>query len=247
MNKQNEPSHALQSEPADETLRLMKVLDYAFFNLAHELGNPINSIKMTMEVLISNHDAYDAATRLEYLKSIHAEFRRLEELLNALRSFNMFERLSIRSVDVQLLVRDLLQMLHNEIDEKEIMLASSFLDEPVWVSCDPRALHQALLQVVGNAIDALGGRPDPVLAVTVTRCDGHCRIAIADNGGGIPDDKIEEAFMPFYSSKPQGAGLGLTLARKLLARMNGRIEICGRRPQGAEVRITLPLSEGHGN
>lgn len=223
------------------------VLDYLFFSLAHELGNPINSIKMTLEVLLNNFASYPETTRLEYLKSIHAEFFRLEELLNAIRSFNQFEHLAIQPTDIPALLRNLLQMLQKEIDEKKIALRVSCPEYPVRASCDPRALHMSLLQVIDNALDALAERSEPALAVAVERQGESCLIRVGDNGCGIPEERRKEVFLPFCSGKHRGAGLGLTMAKKLLMRMNGDIELVPRHPQGTEAQITLPLALSHGD
>lgn len=229
-----------------DNARVMEVLDHTFFSLAHELGNPINSIKMTLEVLLSNYESYSAETRLEYLKGIHAEFHRLEELLNAIRSFNQFEHLTVQATDVFALVRNLLQLLRAEIDEKGITLAAAIPESAARVSCDPRALQQCLLNVIANALDALAGRSDPLLSIAVEPEGEVCRIRIGDNGAGVPELKREDVFLPFHSGKPHGAGLGLTMARKLLMRMNGTIALAARPPQGTEVLITLPLAPSHG-
>jgi len=221
------------------------VLDHLFFSLAHELGNPINSSKMTLEVLLNNFASYPQATRLEYLKSIHAEFYRLEELLKAIRSFNPFEHLAIEATDVPALVRNLLQMLHKEIDEKGIALSVACPDVPLMAMCDPRALHLSLLNVIDNALDALAGRGEPALAVAVERREKSCLIRVGDNGSGIPEEKRQEVFLPFCSGKPGNAGLGLTVAKKLLARMNGVVELGPRFPQGTDALITLPLALSH--
>jgi signal transduction histidine kinase len=240
------PSKDHQQQLA-ETNRLMNVLDYLFFSLAHEMGNPINSIKMTLEVLINNFDTYSQETRLEYLGNLHAEFSRLEELLKAIRSFNIFEHLSIKATNMQPLLQNLLQMLQNEIGEKNISMTVSFPGQPVWAACDPRALHQSLLNIISNAIDALSGCSDPVIAVFLEGDEARCRIRITDNGCGIPAGKQEDVFMPFFSSKHQGIGLGLTMVKKLVTRMNGSVDVTGLEPRGTEVLITLPILSPHGN
>jgi signal transduction histidine kinase len=247
MDKSPTAENAGMRVEADEIIRFMEILDRTFFSLAHELGNPINSIKMTLEVLLNNYDSYSKETRLEYLKSIHAEFRRLEELLKAIRSFNQYEHLAVKPTNVPTLVQNLLQMLQNEISEKKILLGVSYADKPVWASSDPRALHQALLNVISNAIDALADRSDPLITISVSQDEAHCRIRIADNGCGIPELKKREIFLPFFSSKPHNVGLGLTMAKKLLTRMNGTVEINSLAPQGTEALISLPLAFPHGD
>jgi C4-dicarboxylate-specific signal transduction histidine kinase len=182
---------------------------------------------------------------MEYLNNVYAEFSRLEELLKAIRAFTVFEHLAIKPTDVNALVRNLLQLLQKEIGEKGIALTVAFPEHSLWAACDARALHQALLQVFSNAIDALANRPDPALAISLARDEAGCSIRIADNGCGIAADKRQEVFLPFYSSKPRGVGLGLTMVKKLLTRMAGTVEVIPRTPQGTEILITLPAANPH--
>lgn len=228
-----------------ETARLMEVIDYAFFSLAHELGNPINSIKMTLDVLINNFHVYADETKLEYLANLHAAFSRMEELLKAIKSFNLFEHLSIRSTDVQSLLQNLLLLLKNEIDGKKIALAIDYPPRPEFCQCDPRALQQALLNVMSNAIDALAGKADPRISIRVRRDGRQVEIGVGDNGCGIPEQKSKELFMPFFSSKPMGVGLGLTVVKKLITQMNGTVEIASQQGQGTEVLIRLDAATDH--
>ena len=246
MNKENEPGQEPGCEPDDETLRLMKVLDYAFFNLAHELGNPINSIKMTLDVLINNFADYPRQTQLDYLRNLQFEFTRLEELLKALRSFNAFESLAIRPTDIKELLGNLLQMLEGEVASKGITLVYAPPSAPVRGLCDPRALQQVLLQVMSNAIDALAGGSGPQIGMQVAVAGGKCLIRVKDNGGGIPPGKQGDLFKPFFSCKTNGVGLGLLLAKKLLAQMNGTIAIESMPGQGTIVAMTLPQAIDHG-
>lgn len=219
---------------------LIRVLDYLFFNLAHEMGNPINSIKMTLEVLINNFAEYNDEVRLEYLESLHAEFRRLEDLLKAIRSYNMFEQLTRKPIDVIALLDNLLQLLDGEIREKSIAIVRDLGTGPMQVLGDPRALQHVLLHLLSNAIDTLAGRNDPRISIRVGRCRDEVQVSIGDNGAGIPAQRQPELFMPFFSGKPQGIGLGLSIVRKLLTQMDGTIEIDSTPQEGTEARVSLP-------
>jgi len=241
----NEVSEKDRQEQIAATTNMMSTIDYMFFSLAHEIGNPINSIKMTLEVLINNFKEYDTKTKLEYLGSLHSEFSRLEELLRGIKSFNMFEHLTSRATAIKPLLDNLLQLLKNEIEDQGIDLRVSYPEQPVSCQSDPRALHQSLLNIINNAIDALAGRPGPFIAVEVGQNGREATIIIRDNGCGIPDDKKKELFMPFSSNKPRHIGLGLTIVKKLLAQMNGTVEIESWRQQGTEVLVRLPLAAAH--
>ena len=226
---------------------LMSTIDYTFFNLAHELGNPINSIKMTLEVLINNFEEYDDKTKLEYLANLHSEFSRLEGLLKAIKSFNMFEHLSIRPTNVGALLENLLHLLAGEIEKKHIVVRSVLPADQVLASSDPQALQQVLLNLMSNAIDAMAETSDPQVAIHVGQAGRQVLISIKDNGCGIPDHKKKELFLPFFSGKSQGIGLGLSIVKKLLTQMNATIEISSQQNKGTEVRITLPSPAANEN
>ena len=223
-----------------ESTKLIDMLDYAFFNLTHELGNPVNSIKMTLEVLINNFSKYNEATRREYLDSLHGEVNRLEELLKSIKSVNMYEQLTFRATDIRALLDNLLRLLEHEIEKKRIAVSVACPQPQARCQSDPRALHQVLLHVLGNAINALEGVENPRLDIRIEPCGALLQLGIRDNGCGIADSKKSELFLPFFTTKPHGIGLGLTIARKLLTQMNGTIEITSQHRQGTEVLISLP-------
>ncbi len=238
----NEISEKDRQEQITATTNVMSAIDFTFFSLAHEMGNPINSIKMTLEVLINNFREYDTKTKLEYLGNLHAEFNRLEELLKAIKSFNMFDHLSKKATNVQALLNNLLQLMKAELENKGIEIQVHFPEVPSICLCDPRALQQSLLNIMTNSIDALAGRSKPLIAIEVGKSVREVAITIRDNGCGIPDEKKNELFMPFSSSKVKGTGLGLAITKKLLAQMNGTIELTSLFDQGTIVLIRLPLA-----
>jgi signal transduction histidine kinase len=241
----SEISEKTYAQKISENTKLFDMLDYTFFNLTHELGNPVNSIKMTLEVLINNFDKYSEATRREYLDNLHGEVNRLEELLKSIKSVNMYERLTIRATDIRALLENLLQLLDHEIENKHIVVNLACPQPQLRCQSDPRALHQVLLNIIGNAINALAEKKDPHLEIRIEPSGSHVHIAIKDNGCGIADDKKNELFLPFFTTKPRGIGLGLTIAKKLLTQMNGTIEITSQHLQGTEVLISLPQASDH--
>jgi signal transduction histidine kinase len=241
----SEISEKTYTQKIAENTKLFDMLDYTFFNLTHELGNPVNSIKMTLEVLINNFDKYSEVTRREYLDNLHGEVNRLEELLKSIKSVNMYENLTIRVTDIRALLENLLQLLDHEIASKHIAVDLACPQPQLRCQSDPRALHQVLLNIIGNAINALAGKKDPRLAIRVEPAGPHVHIAVRDNGCGIADEKKPELFLPFFTTKPRGIGLGLTIAKKLLTQMNGTIEITSQHQQGTHVLISLPQASAH--
>jgi signal transduction histidine kinase len=241
----SEISEKTYAQKIAENTKLFDMLDYTFFNLTHELGNPVNSIKMTLEVLINNFDKYSETTRRKYLDDLHGEVNRLEDLLKSIKSINVYERLAIQATDVRALLENLLQLLDHEIRDLHIAVDLECPQPRPRCQSDPRALHQVLLNIIGNALNALAGKKDPRLAILIEPAGPHIHIVIRDNGCGIADDKKKELFLPFFTTKPRGIGLGLTIAKKLLTQMNGTIDISSQHQQGTEVLISLPGTSGH--
>jgi C4-dicarboxylate-specific signal transduction histidine kinase len=111
-----------------------------------------------------------------------------------------------------------------------------------WVRADPWALQQCLLNVLNNSADALKDRPDPKVSLTVSRQAGTVRIAVRDNGCGIPEKMMKNLFRPFHTTKEHGMGLGLVIVKKMLANMNGTINVESTKDVGTVVTITVPES-----
>jgi C4-dicarboxylate-specific signal transduction histidine kinase len=108
---------------------------------------------------------------------------------------------------------------------------------------DPRALQQVMLNIFTNASDAMNGRDTPKITIKAFRSAGMIGIRVEDNGCGIPEDKLKDLFKPFYTTKAHGTGLGLVIVKKMLAKMNGTIEITRRQDEGTRVDIFIPVGK----
>jgi signal transduction histidine kinase len=117
-------------------------------------------------------------------------------------------------------------------------------DLTAWA--DPRALQQVLVNLVANALDALEGRPTPRIEITAREGGPYVQIEVQDNGSGIPLGARQAVFQPFYTTKPGGTGLGLCIVKKLLASMNGTVEISSEVGLGTRIDLSLPMEPSVG-
>jgi len=108
---------------------------------------------------------------------------------------------------------------------------------------DRAQIQQVLINLIKNAYEA-GGPPDQVKVVGETAAEGGCRIAVLDRGPGIPDDVMESLFVPFFTTKPTGSGLGLALSREIVELHHGRLGLARREGGGTSVSLWLPDAEG---
>lgn len=227
-------------ESAAAAAASMNNLGFVFAGIRHEMGNPINSAKMTLSVLKKKIDTYPRDTILEYLERAMEEISRVQYLLNSLKNFNMYETPEIRELKMHDFMGKFLPLVTSDFEKRGVALETTLSPDAGVAQADPRALQQVLLNVVSNALDATASAEQPRIRLELTKNDGNIRIAVSDNGCGISESQQSRLFKPFFTTKPSGNGLGLVIARKLMTGMNGSLEITSRQGIGTSVEIWIP-------
>jgi PAS domain S-box-containing protein len=231
----------LRLESIAEAVNTMNNIGYVFSGIRHEIGNPINSIKMTLGVLKRNFDKYNKADIIEYIERALSESSRVEYLLKTLRNFNMYETPELQNIDLRLFFDKFSSLVKGDLSlKKGIDFRISVEQGAEFSYADPRALQQVLLNICNNSADALEGRPGPRIEIKVTKLSDMILIRVNDNGAGISREEDANLFKPFYTTKVHGTGLGLVIVKKMLASMNGVIEIGSEKNVGTTVDIMIP-------
>ncbi len=213
-----------------------------FGGLRHEIGNPINSIKAALSLLHDRRHTFPPEKTSEYLERALAEIDRIEFLLRAMRSFSARERPKMEDVDPKPLLDRFLLLSGEDLARKAISV-STWVDPACGtVRADPRALYQVLLNLLINATDAVQGRPDASIRITITAADARVIIRIVDNGCGVQQEDLERLFDPFFTTKATGTGLGLAICRRLCAAMNGTIRLESEPGRGSVAVVDLAQS-----
>ncbi len=122
----------------------------------------------------------------------------------------------------------------------EITYLSRVDPRGLHIEADPNLLEQAIINLLKNALDAVRGRPGAAVALSARLAETELVIAVEDNGPGLPQGDVEAVFVPFFTTKPGGSGVGLTLSRQIVLAHGGRIEHARRDPHGAIFRLVLP-------
>jgi signal transduction histidine kinase len=104
-------------------------------------------------------------------------------------------------------------------------------------------MRQSFLNLLINAVEAFDGKGVISICVEPVREPGHIQVLIQDNGRGMPSDVVSKIFLPFYTTKTHGTGLGLSLVQKIVLAHNGRIEVSSTEGKGTRFTITLPKGE----
>lgn len=233
-------------ESIAQAVDTMNNIGYIFSGVRHEIGNPVSSIRMTLDIMKKGIDRMSREKMAEYLERLRSEVSKVEYLLTTLKNFNMYESVRPEKVEIAAFLDAFLSMVKKDFEKKGIAIECSLDPKARSVYVDTRALQQVLLNIVTNASDALEGRPDPKIGITVSRSPGTIRIQVRDNGSGIDQARLKDLFKPFHTTKKHGTGLGLVIIRKMLAKMNGTVEISSRVNEGTLVEITLPSRKTDG-
>jgi signal transduction histidine kinase len=232
-------------ESIAQAVNAMDNIGFIFSGIRHEIGNPLNSLKMALSVMKSNLEQFSTETIGEYLDRGLADIGRMEYLLKSLKTFSLYEQVDLKDLPLAEFMDKFLSLIERDFQSHgiEILLEGELATTRVRI--DKRALHQALLNVFNNAAEALTRQKEAQIQIRSERRGQLIWLTISDNGCGITAEQQKHLFQPFNTSKPQGNGLGLVITRKLLAMMNSDIEIDSELGVGTRVTISLPVSPAH--
>jgi signal transduction histidine kinase len=215
--------------------------------IAHEIRNPLGIIRATAERLKRRH-APPAGTDSDPLfDSIPEEVDRLNAILTGYLSFAADRPSQLLPLDLVPLLRGALDLAAAEIEHAGIEIEASYGVETAPVHGDSGRLKQVVINLILNARQAMphGGRLKVELARAASGTGGSqagYRIAVADNGVGIPRGQLNEVWKPFFTSRPDGSGLGLTIVRRIVDEHAGTVSIQSEEGRGTTVTVILPAA-----
>jgi signal transduction histidine kinase len=187
-------------------------------------------------------DAMDPVLLKQGWKNIVKNQAKVYDLAMNMLSYSKEREPTIEPTDLNELAREVVELLAARAAELKVKLEARL--EPNLPSCpaDAEGIHRALLNVAGNALDAVAEVAEPrVVVTTALGSDGWFRLQVRDNGSGIPADKLPDIFRPFVSTKgARGTGLGLAVCRKILREHGGDIEVKSQPGQGSLFTLRLP-------
>lgn len=226
-------------ESIAEAVNMMDNVGYIFSGIRHELGNPINSVKMALTVLEKNLEKWDREQVAVYINRCMLELSRVEYLLRALKSFSLHENPKMEKVSLADFLENFVSFAKGDFEKRGIEINLSQVAETSEARCDARALHQVMINLITNAADALQSTDEPKIIISLNRIKNNFQITVEDNGCGMSEKQIANLFKPFYTSKEGGTGLGLVIVHKMLVRMNGTIFVESKLDAGTKVNFTL--------
>jgi signal transduction histidine kinase len=215
-------------------------------SIAHELNQPLGSILVNTETaaLMLESPAVDLNELKEILSDIRRDDQRAGEVIRRLRSLLKRAPFDTKEIDLNEVVLEALDLVAALAHARGVSLNSILAEGPLPVKADNIQLQQVLINLIVNAIDAMERLEKAQRRITVctARAGDSVEIEIADSGPGIPAGNLDEIFEPFYTTKPNGMGMGLSIARTIIDAHDGNISADTSGQRGAVFRIVLPLA-----
>jgi signal transduction histidine kinase len=215
-------------------------------SIAHEINQPLGAILTNAETAdaILNSPSPDISELKDIVKDILQDDRRAGEVIRRMRSLLKKAPFEVKNVDLNDLVRETVGFLSTLAIGRKFELISMIAPDALPIVGDPIQLQQVLLNLVVNGVDAMKDTPsdDRTITVRTSRVENFAQLSVSDRGPGIPEDKLKEVFEPFFTSKAEGMGMGLSIARTIIEAHNGLIWAKNRDHGGATLRIRLPLA-----
>ena len=140
-------------------------------------------------------------------------------------------------------MNNLISLIKEDFESRDIQVIFSSAEDIGNAFFDPRALHQVMLNLLANSADSFENRFDGKIIIRLVRAKNIIYVTVSDNGSGISESQRENLFKPFYTSKPNGTGLGLVIVKSMLGKMNGTISIESTKNVGTRVTFTLEGDE----
>jgi two-component system, NtrC family, sensor kinase len=236
-------SHREMAMLSEELARAgrLAALGQAAVNMAHQIGTPLNLISTHVQLLIqSTPPEADSVNRL---KAIQDQVAKVTAVVRAALDSSRPAAIPHERADLGSLVRRVCQMAGPMLEDAGVQIEVIAPDQPVDLLTDSVQLELALLNLITNSIDAMasGGK----LTVRLARVNDNVRFEIEDTGSGIPPELLAHIFDPWVTTKApgKGSGLGLSIARQVVASHGGTIHVDSRPGQGAIFTIDLPAAQ----
>jgi len=217
-----------------EEHRYLSGLGQAAAVIVHDLKNPLLNLKAGIRRLEKG-----AITCEEVVSALGGAVEKMELVMDGALDFSKPLRLNRREEDAAKLIRELLQASAVKAEQAGVGLTIDAMEQPLMISVDPAYLERALVNLVNNAIEA--SQTGQSVSIRLLTRNDMAVIRIKDYGKGMDKETLKHLFIPFYSKKGSGTGLGMAVARKIVEEHRGRIDVKSRPERGTKIAVYLPL------
>lgn len=218
-------------------------------SIAHEINNPLSAvltyIRLMMKLITKSHFTEERLGDISrYLSTMELETARCGEIVKNLLAFSRQSKTAIEAHSMEEIIERSLALIAHELKLEGIKIVKEIEPNLPNVQCDSKQIQQVLLNLMGNALEAMAKGNTLTIAVKRSERDGFLDVVISDTGCGISKENLKNIFEPFFTTKQEGkgVGLGLSIAYGIIARHNGSIEVKSELKKGSSFKVVLPTS-----
>ncbi len=212
--------------------------------LAHEIKNPLSTIKVNLKLITEDADTADPKTTrwLRKIAVVQKESDRLTQILDDFLRYISRSEPNLVPADINDVINDMIDFYSPQASINAVTIRISLCPKSLICKIDADMIKQVILNLFINAIQAM---PDGGELIIRTQMIGkNATIEISDTGTGIEPQKLDKIFQAYYTSKPTGTGLGLPTARKIIEAHHGKISVNSQIGKGTSFTITIPAHIG---
>jgi two-component system nitrogen regulation sensor histidine kinase NtrY len=208
--------------------------------LAHEMMNSLTPIVSLSESLARRPAASADAEAQAALEVIGRRSENLMAFVDRYRAMAEVPKPVLKPVALDAFAQDIARLMAGSLAAAGAVFTAEVQPSDLQVAADRGLLEQAVINLLKNALDATAGCSPPAIALACRAGEGRVLICVSDNGEGVAPDKAEAIFVPFFTSRAGGSGIGLSLARQIALAHGGQLTVRPNRPNGAVFEVSLP-------
>ena len=208
--------------------------------IAHEIGNPLNTINLYLELLRTGVENKDKTQLIDWINVILEETSRLDKIVKNFLQMTRANIIPIKKAQINQCVENALSFLRPELESRTITIHLDLSEDIPSFYFDPEKMYQAFLNILINAMEAIP-QINGEISISTSISDNIVNIEISDNGVGIPENEVQYIFDAYHTTKKDGSGLGLMNVYNIIRDHGGRVYVETEEGRGTTFMISLPM------
>jgi len=212
--------------------------------VAHEIGNPLNSLNIHLQLMERAARKLQGKERAELEQSIKVardEIGRLDSIVTQFLRAIRPSKPQLQPANINVIVEETVHFFAPEIEARDIVVETELRSDLPLVQIDRDQMKQAFYNIIKNSFEAMKRRG--ILLIRTDMDDSHVRVSFTDNGGGMSAEALSRVFEPYYTTKSSGSGLGLLIVRRIVREHGGELAIESAEGKGLTLTIRLPFKD----
>ncbi len=231
----------LQEKELEAWQNLTKILRHEIMNSITPIVSLIDTMKDIIEMDLSGNETNKEAIYdlREALQTIESRGRGIMSFVNAYREFTSIPTPKFGEIEIKTLISDIVSLIQPQLKQNQITLKLE-IDEQLLILADVQQIEMVLINILRNATEALEKTEKPEIIIKAYTLDNQNIIQITDNGTGIEQEALEKIFIPFYTTKKTGSGIGLSLSRQIMQMNKGNLKVVSELGESTTFLMNFP-------